>query len=1308
MSPHSASGSSVTIPVRPCSTQPRTSSRPVRRNASPTWIKRSAFEAAVRPVLVRLVAAALALGAALPAAAGIMASVEVMSKAAASMYTDTVGGLVNPPKAMSSDGRYVVFTSDAANLIDGMVLDNSEGNVFLYDRVAGTLTLVSHRAGSATTTGNGWGASDPSISADGAWVAFDSDATNLIGGQTDGNDSTDVFLFERATGNITLVSHAPGAATTAGNNYSYSPVISADGGWVVFESDATNLVTGQTDTNDTTDLFLFERATGTVTIVSHIAGAATTTSNSGAGYPVISGDGARVAFVSNSTDLVSGQSDGNGGSDVFLFETSTGAVTLVSHTPGSATTTGNGTSSLADISTDGAWVVFSSYASNLVSGATDNNGQQDVLLYQCAGGAISLVSHAAGSPSAVANNLSWKGVINSDGTWVAFISSATDLVSGQTDGNTAFDAFLYDRVGDTSAIVSHSSAGVTTTANNYSDTVAISSDGAWVAFESLGTDLVASQTDTNSDRDVFLYQRGAGTVTLVSHSAGVATQAGNGRSTDTAISGDGAWVVLDSPATDLVSGVADVPASVDVFLYGRSGDTMTLVTRRATSMPSLTGNGDSDTYSYSAAVISADGAWAVFTSKATNLVAGQVDGNNDLDAFLCERASGKETLVSHIPGSATTAGNGLVGNPAISADGAWIAFQSAATNLVSGQVDTNGAWDIFLYERATGTVTLVSHVSGSATTAGSQQSYNPVISADGAWVAFASDATNLVSGEDDTNLSSDVFLYERATGMITLVSHAFGSFTTAGQQGAVKPFISADGGWVVFASHARNLVSDQAGLSTWNIFLFERATGAISLVSHVPDSPVTNANKDSGDAAISGDGARVAFASAATDLVTGESDSNGDDDIFVYERSSGSVTLVSHGAGTPTTTANAGSYYPILSADGAWVAYTGSATNLVVGQVDGNGEADVFLYDIAHDTATLVSRVPGSPTTAGNGMSYDPTLSADASLVGFSSTATDLVGGQVDTNGTYVEDVFLFRRAGGSTGLVSQRLGTTTTTGNFYSSSPVINANGSFLVFAGVASDLVAGDYNLKEDAFLYTADADGDGVPDGIDNCPAVANPSQADMDGDGIGDACDDDMDGDGVSNAIEDAGPNGGDGNGDGTPDSQQHGVTSLPAAVGGGYLTVGSSCPLTNVLAMTESAPLDPLYEYPFGLVSFVAHCESADITIFVHGASSLAGFDYCKFGPTTPGQPATTAWYEQAGVTLGTATVGSATVATASFTLLDNAQGDDTGDDGDIVDQGGPGFAAQQNEAIPLLDPRLGLALAALIALAGALALRRAG
>jgi hypothetical protein len=243
--------------------------------------------------------------------------------------------------------------------------------------------------------------------------------------------------------------------------------------------------------------------------------------------------------------------------------------------------------------------------------------------------------------------------------------------------------------------------------------------------------------------------------------------------------------------------------------------------------------------------------------------------------------------------------------------------------------------------------------------------------------------------------------------------------------------------------------------------------------------------------------------------------------------------------------------------------------------------------------------------------------------------------------------------------------------------------------------------------------DGDGDGVPDASDNCPAVANPDQADLDEDGIGNACDLDDDGDGVSDAIENAGPNDGDANADSSADSLQFGVASLPAAAGGSYLTLeipsGSCRFLRSVATTAESAQpvADATWDYPQGLISFrVPSCSAVTLRLLLHGRDTIpADWAYRKYGPTTPGSPGSAAWYSLPGATFGSSPIGAATVATATFTLTDGSLGDDTAVDGEIVDQGGPAQPVQGPPPLPFEVPTvstLGLIVLGAALLAAAL------
>ncbi|MEW6746961.1 MAG: hypothetical protein AB1486_29850 [Planctomycetota bacterium] len=381
-------------------------------------------------------------------------------------------------------------------------------------------------------------------------------------------------------------------------------------------------------------------------------------------YPSISADGRYVAFHSSATNLVS--DDTNGAYDVFVHDRQTGETTLAS--VNSSEVQGNGNSSDPSITADGCYVAFESRATNLVAG--DTNGQIDVFVHDRQTGHTTRVS--IDSWGVEGDGDSSGSSISADGRYVAFESWATNLVAGDT--NERIDVFVYDRQIEQTTRVSVDSTGVE--GNNWSWHSSISADGRYVAFESLATNLVAG--DTNGDVDVFVHDRQSGQTTRVSvDSYGVQ---GNSESGVPSISADGRYVAFESWATNLVA--HDTNGEVDVFVHDRqTGQT----TRVSLDSWGVEGDGDS-----SGSSISADGRYVAFESWATNLVAG--DTNGVVDAFVHDRQSRQTTRVS--VDSSGVEGNNDSRYRSISADGRYAAFHSRATNLVVG--DTNSKCDVFV------------------------------------------------------------------------------------------------------------------------------------------------------------------------------------------------------------------------------------------------------------------------------------------------------------------------------------------------------------------------------------------------------------------------------------------------------------------------------------------------------------------------------------------------------------------------------------------------------------------------------------
>jgi Tol biopolymer transport system component len=407
----------------------------------------------------------------------------------------------------------------------------------------------------------------------------------------------------------------------------------------------------------------------------------------------------------------------------------TGAITRISTSASGGQ--GNGWSSSPVFSPDGQHVAFFSGASNLVAG--DTSGGQGIFVKDLTTGAITLVSTS--SSGAKGNAWCYYPVFSPDGRQVAFTSEASNLVAGDTNG--ARDSFVKDLASGAITRVSTSASGVQ--GNGLSSAPVFSPDGTKVGFQSRASNLVAG--DTNGSYDIFVKDLTTGAITRISTSASGAE--GNGHSDDPVFSPDGRQVAFYSYASNLVAG--DTNGAGDIFVKDL---TTGAITRISTSASGAEGNGLSLD-----PVFSPDGKQMVFTSEASNLVAG--DSNGAKDVFVKDLTTGAITRISTSAGGEQ--GNGASSDPVFSPDGRHVAFTSHASNLVAG--DTNFALDIFVKDLTTGAITRISTAAGGAE--GNHYSWEPVFSPDGRQVAFTSEATNFLEGPpglDDSNLAADVFL----------------------------------------------------------------------------------------------------------------------------------------------------------------------------------------------------------------------------------------------------------------------------------------------------------------------------------------------------------------------------------------------------------------------------------------------------------------------------------------------------------------------------------------------------------------------
>ena len=869
----------------------------------------------------------------------------------------------------------VIFSSSSGKLVPGDT--NGTLDIFEKDLTTGAVTRLSITASGVQA--NGW-SSGGTLSPDGHRLLFSSLASNLVPGDT--NNSPDLFIKDLGTGVITRVSTTSSGAELNG---------SLSGGqlhWntnqLFFTSDATNASPG--DTNGATDLFVKDLATGVVTRISDAEDGVQ--ANGTIKAFSVSHDGTKVAFWSEASNLVAG--DTNGVADLFVKDLKTGTITRVStSSDGSQTDSGVFASQyMPSFSADDTKIAFMSLSDDLVPG--DTNGGRDIFIKDLVTGAVTRVSTAAdGSQGIYQNpdaNFAYPGGFSADGSMIAFTSEESGLVAGGKPPSlqelfiktlhpapgTAADTYVASYSAPLKVDVAHGLLANDAT-----------TDGKGVLTITSFSDAKHGRIDLNPDGsftytpdgtfvgiDSFTYRAGAGyqsspdttvTIKVNGNIERVDTQADGSQaelgvyaSSTPVLSSNGKYVAFVTHSSDLAPNPYGVASQVVV----KNLDTGALTT--------VSGSGGGDT-----PVFSPDGTKVAFRSGDTG------------DIIVKDLVSGTSTVVSTLAGE--TAGVGHSFYPVFSPDGNSILFQSASPDLIDSAYG-----GLFLKNLTTGAITLIA--AGAAATQ-NLASFSP----DGKWVVFSSDADNLVAG--DTNKTSDIFAKNLQTGEVIRVSTTVDGAQADGA--SETPVFSPDGKSVAFFSDADNLVPGDTN-SAPDVFIKNLETGAITRVStgaNGEQAAATSQTAYSGNPVFSPDGTRIAFISTATNLVPGASNFTG----AIYEKNlvTGAIRLVS--GDSFGTESNIWSFFPTYSADGTKISFVSYAANLVPG--DTNGAGDVFIkdltkfpYDPSHpvDVApTLASSSPADEATdvvaaADITLNFDKTIHAGHGTITITGDAGDV------------------------------------------------------------------------------------------------------------------------------------------------------------------------------------------------------------------------------------------------------------------------------------------------------------------------------
>jgi Tol biopolymer transport system component len=914
-----------------------------------------------------------------------------------------------------------------------------------------------------------------------------------------------------------------GARTVSatGSGGSFLPVFSHDGHFIAFLSHANNLVTND-DAGRTLDVFVSDMTSGITELVS-VNASGFGGGNADSTHLSLSRYALGVAFTSRSSNLTT--NDTNNVTDVFLRDRTSGAfrrTTLASadrfgRSPAEPVPyTVRPLSSNPRIEAFGPRVVFQSVATNLTSLADTNNANDVFFTGAAAPLVLVSVAHHRG---AAADGASHSPQVSDNGQYVAFISTATNLVLNG-DTNRGGDIYVRDLSfggnywlsANTRPLLIVNPPLPAPPSTYKCFNFALSASGRSVVYQ-------ATAGGPSSSNVLLYFEIGFTNPVLIASDSDLV-----GRPQ---ISSQGDWVAFSSRS--------------NVYLWSRATGSNILVSANTNSVP---GNGPSHS-----PVMDRFANYVAFLSRASDLVP---DGaSNHFQVYVYDCAARITRLVSVNTNGAPSADNFELSNLAIAPEGPLlVAFDSTASDLIAN--DFNGQSDVFVRDVSRNETLLISraHASRPARTSTLMSGSNASVSGDGRIVAFTSFDSPFVP--DDTNIWQDVFVRDLMSGDLQRISgqQVYEYFTA---QAAVDPVVSRAGNRVAYS-----VVRSGSGGPDRVLFLSDLLERTNVLV--IRDSSFSWL----GSTSLSSNGNLVIFQSPASvqTLVSNRTDRNTGDDIFVRDMSTGEIRLVSVDY-TGTRSGDGPSSNAVLSPNGQWVVFESRATNLrgcddgigVSGCLDSPG--GLYLRDLqSDDTNYLVSpNVIGrsvfsgdsswmafvrtnleihvrslvshgrqqvcsacdlpalnqngrfvvyvdrssqgprqihlkdmqtgldrlvsatSSGVGGNGHSTNPLITADGRFIVFESLASDLVAN--DNNNA--ADIFVADRFLRTVLLLTiNTFGTGSANGP--SSKPVLSADGRKLVFQSLASDLITGDYNDRRDVFIATLsmpDSDGDGMDD-------------------------------------------------------------------------------------------------------------------------------------------------------------------------------------------------------------------------------------